>query len=408
MKSAGIVTFLWMFLIAGAGAPGADVTGGAALREQALFLRTPFEITAPFTIPRTSGLSETALRGWLRGREGAFSWEAALESRGSFVSSGGTIGGFGGFFASGSPPERFDMTFTHTNTASTSLRTRVENLSFAWETKAVDLRVGRQPVSIGTSHFIGVLDVVAPFAPGDLDATYKPGVDAIRISTGKGSAVEAELIGVGARPWSEGALIGMGRAGIRGFDTVVVGGRFRERGFGGIAWEGEASPVGLWGEAALFERKPGEEHRYGGWSKAAFSGIAGAEFTIPCHVRTGTAVMFQDFGARRPEDLVRVYTDAPYREGWAFLGSSGYALLTLHRELHPLVNADAAGICTLTDGSMLWQPRITVSVSDNSDLTFYGWIGTGPKPRREGFLLVPRSEFGTIPDGGGVYARWFF
>ena len=120
------------------------------------------------------------------------------------------------------------------------------------------------------------------------------------------------------------------------------------------------------------------------------------------------ALMFQDFGVRRPKDLVTVYGDAPYREGWVFLGSAGYALLTLHRELHPLVNADLAGLANLTDGSTLWQPRLTVSVSNNSDLSVYGWIGTGGKPRLSGFTVVTRSEFGMIPDGGGMYARWFF
>ena len=386
----------------------AEIRGGAALREHALLLRVPYELGAPLESPRSFGISETAVRGWGRARAGRFSCEAALESRGSFVSSGGSLSGFGGFFNTGRPLERFDMTFTHTQTPSMHLRTRLETLSVSWETGTFDFRVGRQPVSLGTSHFVGVLDVIAPFAPGDLDATYKPGVDAVRVRTGLGSAGEAELIGVGAKPWGEGALIGLGRVSIRGLDTVVTGGRFRGRGFGGVAWEGEAAPVGLWGELALFERKPARERRYGGWSKAAFSGIAGAEFFIPRHVRTGIALMFQDFGARRAKDLATVYLDAPYREGWVFLGSAGYALLNLHRELHPLVNADAAGLANLTDGSTLWQPRITVSVSDNSDLTVYGWIGTGRTPRREGFVVITRSEFGMLPDGGGVYARWFF
>jgi hypothetical protein len=386
----------------------AEIQGGAALREHVLLLRVPYEHLKPFDSPRSFGISETAVRGWGRGRAGRFSFEAALESRGSFVSSGGSLSLFGGFFTTGHPLERFDMTLTHTRTPSTHLRTRVETLSVSWETGPFDIRIGRQPVSLGTSHFVGVLDVVAPFAPGDLDATYKPGVDAVRIRTGLGSAGEAEIIGVGSRPWSDGALIGLGRTSLRGLDAVVTGGRFRGRGFGGLAWEGEANPIALWGELALFERKLSREHRYGGWSKAAFSGIAGADFFLPRRVRTGIALMFQDFGTRHARDLASVYFDAPYREGWMFLGSAGYALLTLHREMHPLVNADLAGLANLTDGSTLWQPRVTVSVSNNSDLCLYGWIGTGKKPRREGFVIRTRSEFGMLPDGGGMYARWFF
>ncbi len=185
-------------------------------------------------------------------------------------------------------------------------------------------------------------------------------------------------------------------------------GRFRHRGFGGLAWEGDTGPIGLWGEIAAFERKPAVEKWRGGWTKAACSGIAGIDFFMPWRVRTGMALMYQDFGARHARDLLSVFTDAPYREGWAFLGSAGYGLFTLHRQIHPLVNADAAGLVNAVDGSTLWQPRITVSVSDNADLAVYGWIGTGGKPRTETIIPVPRTEFGMFPDGGGVYARWFF
>ena len=223
-----------------------------------------------------------------------------------------------------------------------------------------------------------------------------------------GGAGEIEMVGVGARPWGEGALIGIGRSSFRGVDAVMMGGRFRHRGFGGLAWDGDMGSYGLWGEIAAFERRPSQEKWRGGWSKAAFSCVAGTDFYLPWRVRTGMAVMYQDFGARHPGDLVSVYTDAPYREGWAFLGSAGYGLVTLHRQVHPLVNADAAGLVNAIDGSTLWQPRITVSVSDNADLAFYGWIGTGGKPVTEAIMLEPRSEFGMFPDGGGVYARWFF
>jgi len=108
---------------------------------------------------------------------------------------------------------------------------------------------------------------------------------------------------------------------------------------------------------------------------------------------------------RHPEDLAYVYKDAPFREGWAFLESAGYGLLTVHRRLHPLVESDLAGIFNLVDGSTLWQPRLTVSVGDNADMTFYGWLGTGAK-NTYGYTM--RSEFGSMPDGGGFYARWFF
>jgi hypothetical protein len=70
--------------------------------------------------------------------------------------------------------------------------------------------------------------------------------------------------------------------------------------------------------------------------------------------------------------------------------------------------ADGAGLVNLIDGSTLWQPRITVSTGDNTDISFYGWIGTGDGMGRRNGAPVMRSEFGGMPEGGGFYGRWFF
>ena len=72
------------------------------------------------------------------------------------------------------------------------------------------------------------------------------------------------------------------------------------------------------------------------------------------------------------------------------------------------MDGDIAGLINLVDNSTLWQPRLTISTGDNTDLAFYGWIGLGEKPEAQGLTAQPRSEFGMIPDGGGLYARWFF
>ena len=138
------------------------------------------------------------------------------------------------------------------------------------------------------------------------------------------------------------------------------------------------------------------------------SGVVGADFNLPFDTRGGVGLLYQDFGARRPEDLPSVYTDAPFRESWAFLGSAGYGLVTLGRQLHPLVMGSLAGLINAVDGSSLWQPRLTFSISDNADLGAYGWVGLGAPPRTAAGKVIPVSEFGMSPTGGGLYARWVF
>jgi len=191
-------------------------------------------------------------------------------------------------------------------------------------------------------------------------------------------------------------------------DIEIVGGRIRRRGFGGVGWEGGANPFGYWGEAALYGRREGAERFRRGWSEAAFSGVAGLDYYIEADFIVGGALMYQDFGVDDPADLADVYLDAPYREGWVFLGSSTYGVVTVSKELHPLVQGDCAGIVNLVDGSTLWQPRLTVSTGDDTDIAVYGWIATGESPKRKGFDVEIRSEFGMMPGGAGFYARWFF
>ncbi|MHB9028179.1 MAG: hypothetical protein ACYC9O_05380 [Candidatus Latescibacterota bacterium] len=386
----------------------AEYRYGLALRENVLIMRSPATVGLAGTAPETFGISETALRGYARRVSERLSFEAALETRGSFSSSGMGIGGLSGFFTRRAPLELWDLTIEHTETAATQIRTRMENLNFTLRAGPVDFQTGRQPISLGTSHFVSVLDVIAPFAPGYLDATYKPGVDAVRVRAGLGRTSEVEIIAVGAEEWEQSALVGKVRASVLAQDIVALGGRFRERGFGGLAWEGEIDPFAIWGELGLFERKPGEEPFFGGWSEAAFSGIIGTDVFVPYDIRAGFALMYQDFGARDPEDLLAAYAAAPVREGWVFLGSAGYAVLTANRQLTPLATVNLSGLVNLVDGSTLWQPQVTFSVSDNSDLSLYGWIGSGPGPRTEGLIITPRSEFGLIPDGVGLYGRWFF
>ena len=385
---------------------------GADLRQSALLMSWPSGTDKSLLPTGSFGISETRMRLRSSAYSGGFVLNFALESRAGFISSNSGMlslsEGGGSILGKSRPLERWDLTGEHIEEQSTSLSTRLERLDIRWNAWNFDFNIGRQPVSLGTSHFIGVLDVLAPFAPGDLDATYKPGIDAVRIRRGLGMTGEAEVIAAGAKNWSDGAVLGRYRTMVKGIDFEFIGGRFRRRGFGGVGWEGEIMETGIWGELALFERRKDVEKRRGGWSKAAFSGVAGIDANLPADFKIGGSFMFQDFGAREPEEFVDIYEDAPFKEGWVFLASAAYCVFTLNRELHPLVQGDLAGIINLIDNSTLWQPRITISTGDNTDLCFYGWIGTGGKPRVSGNSMTMRSEFGMLPDGGGFYARWFF
>ncbi|MBF0547571.1 MAG: hypothetical protein HQM08_24240 [Candidatus Riflebacteria bacterium] len=290
----------------------------------------------------------------------------------------------------------------------------LERFDFSWTANKLDFDLGRQPISLGTSHFIGILDVLAPFCPGYLDASYKPGVDALRIRTGAGTSGEAELIFAANKQASYDASIGRIRNTFSGIDLELLGGRFRERNFTGLAWAGEKRKVDLWGEMAFFQRKLDKEKNWGGDSRFALSWIAGMEKEVYRKMRMGIAFMYQDFGFRKPEDFQLVTQDSPFKEDWTFLSASEYGLLTLHMPFTQLMTADLSGIFNLIDHSTLWQPKLSISTTGNSDVSIFCWLRTGRESNLTSSSLIPgsipltQSEFGLIPQGIGVIFRRFF
>ena len=199
-----------------------EVDGGADVRQNALLMSSPLEMDTALSPEGSFGISETRLRFRSSAYYGGFVLNCALESRAGFISSdSGMLSlseGGGSIFGKSRPLEHWDLTWEHIEEQSTSLSSRIERLDVRWKAWNVDFDIGRQPVSLGTSHFIGVLDVLAPFAPGDLDATYKPGIDAVRIRKGLGMTGEAEIIAAGAKNFSDGAVLGRYRTMVQGID----------------------------------------------------------------------------------------------------------------------------------------------------------------------------------------------
>jgi hypothetical protein len=393
-----------LLLVAGPVA-AADIETGAALRQTSLLLHWPTEAPLP---TGSFGLLDTRLRPYATlHASDRLSFGAAIEARSSFESGSAPSPGLQGSLLGSSMPLRYlPWTWTLIDDNATGASLSVERADVLWRIGRVDVQAGRQPVSFGTSHFVGVVDVIAPFAPGDLDSSYKPGVDALRIRTGMGTAGEAEIIAVAAKPMRDGAAIARLRRSLGGMDVEVLGGRFRRRNFGGVSWEGDVPLVSVWGEAALFERK--NEPVRGGGKKTAIEAVAGVERHLPGDALLGVGAYYNEFGTRKTGDLLPTRLDAPFVEGWVFLAERAYGVVTGQWQIHPLVTLAGAGIVSLVDASSLWQPRCTVSVSDNADLAVFGWIGAGPRPRLSSAGLRTPSEFGTVPDGGGLYARWFF
>ena len=392
---------------------GSDFEQGFALRQILEIQRWPkifSDLNAEF---RRDSLTFQALsRFWIKKKTETTSLNFEVENNGFAQTNQIQQKNLGGNWSGGNQGARslefWNLSKKHHSGKKSEVSSTIERLDFSWSMGKWDFDLGRQPISLGTSHFLGILDILSPFHPGYLDSSYKPGIDAFRIRTGFGAAGEAEIIAVPTRPWQNRATLGRWRNNFSGFDFEIVGGRFRDRNMAGIGYDGERKKITYWGEIAFFERKPQKEGFRGGNPRFALSWISGCEKEIRPKLRMGLAVMHQDFGVSDSKKLVQVFSDAPFKEGWTFLGGKTYGLLTMKKECSPLINGDLSGIWNANDGSTLWQPKVTFNTGDNSDIAVFSWLATGKSPSTAGFSVSTPSEFGLFPSGLGVIARRFF
>lgn len=304
-------------------------------------------------------------------------------------------GGVGGSpFRTARPPTAWDGDWEKSG-AGWSESLRVERGDVVFSRGGFEFQLGRQPVGLGTSHYLSVLDVLAPLAPGDLDAEYRPGVDAVRVRRSVGDTAEAEILGVAGGRLDEGAWLGRLRFSPGPVDLEPVAGRFRDRGMIGFGWDSDLGGWGGWGEAAAVERRPGDFRGPEGW---ALSGIVGIERGLRRFGRLGGGVSWNGRGAWSAAERLRAGLDRSHQEGWVHLAGAAHGLITWQKQLHPLWTADVAGLLSGADGSTLWQPRLAFSVANDADVVFFAWAGTGST---DGL----GSEFGGVR-GVGVHARW--
>ena len=315
-----------------------------------------------------------------------------------------------GFSSSQFGYKKFDTDLLLFEEGRTSSQIEIENFHFRFSIGDYDYLIGRQPISLGTSHFVSVLDVVAPFYPGYLDSSYKPGVDAIRIRTYSGMVGVIELIAVAAKDMDKSSIIARYRNNFSDIDVELIAGQFRKRKLLGIGWEGERYKINFWGEAAVFSRLSDVDGKFGGFSdETAFSMITGFEKELGKDWRGGLAWMHQDLGAKKTSDLTSVYASLPVKQGWMQLAGKNYLLVNASRRMGPLADFSINGILNTNDNSTVWQPVVNISTGNESDISFYAWLKTGDYPEIQGaqrFKL--NSEFGSFSTGAGFIYRCFF
>lgn len=300
-------------------------------------------------------------------------------------------------------PEAVDLTW-QVDQDDLVLRGRTDRLWVRGRFGAVDVTLGRQPVSFGAGTVFTPLDLVAPFHPATIDQEYKPGVDAARVDAFFGTSGQITGVVAYAGDWEldgmVGALYAQGTVGVTdvgGFLGMVHG----EPVFG-VSLSSSVGPVGLYGDATW--TLPEDDDPF-------VRAVAGVLW-MPTGTTTFSGELYaQTFGADDPSEYLLIAQSARFARGEVWQLGRYYAAVAVGQEITPLVRVNAAVITNLLDPSALLAPGVTWSVAENAELSAGAWIGLGQRPGELRFLtedplldpdaflrsLGVRSEFGLYP-----------
>ncbi len=292
--------------------------------------------------------------------------------------------------------------WTFWNSGSVQGQVAVDRLRFHRTFGPVDISLGRFPINHSVTFLFTPNDFFAPFSATTLNKSYKPGVDALRVSVGIGQLSGFELLGVlgsdasGAPAWSRSALTARLETVVAGFHGSIIGGKLAERWIVGGTLQGDLKGViGLRAEGHLGMPDRDGDGRIDG---PLYGQIAArVEHSWAWHnLSLGGEYAFFSDGAAAAADLAaraaRLFPDElPY------LGQH-YAGVNAAIDLIPILNLGVVGLVNALDGSGIATLTLTYNASNEVDLglgLLAGW-GYRPRPAADGTPEL-RSEFGATP-----------
>ncbi|MDE2754525.1 MAG: hypothetical protein OXI83_18290 [Gemmatimonadota bacterium] len=257
-----------------------------------------------------------------------------------------------------------------------------------------DLVIGRQPVSWATTLFLTPSDPFSPFDPADPFREYRVGVDAARLRYYRGAFTQFEVVARPARAGLDGArtmtLLGRATTNRGGWDLGVWGGLVHDT-FGAAA--SLSGSVGLWALRAEAAVRDFDD-------RLVARGTVGLDRTFPIAGRDLYVVIeYQrdELGAESPDDLVAAATSRAFTQGEMQVLGRDTGALQLSWQLHPLVSASTLFLGSLRDGSFMFGPGLSYSVTQGASFRIGAFTGVGEDATLAGGILRFGSEYGSIP-----------
>lgn len=253
------------------------------------------------------------------------------------------------------------------------------------------LTVGRQPISWATTLYFTPTDPFAPFDPSDPFREYRAGVDAARLQYFAGPFTTVELV-VRPEHTPEGyrtTALARARTTLADWDLSAWAGALHDEAAAAV---GADRSIGGWVARAdlSVQRGPG-----GG---AIVRGAAGADRRVSLldrDLHLLVELQHDGYGATGPRELGAVLASPAYERGELQALGRDEALADATWQLHPLVAAELLVLRNLRDGSTLFAPAVTGSLSEDLSARLGAFVPAG----RSGVQPtgLPASEYGGVP-----------
>lgn len=310
----------------------------------------------------------------------------------------------------------------------------VEWMSMRLSFDPVNIDIGRFPVNYAVTGALTTNDFFAPFSATAVNTIYKPGVDAIRVSTGIGKTSSIDVVGVlgyaascnealgpldpcadpehdpDVPTWGRSAILARAAIVGAGFEWAALGGKLSGRWVAGGSLQGNIGLVNLRVEGHVgIPDEDGDGHD--GDDRAIYGRVAGGPSMSFAWQNASIALEYRyaSDGARVPADYIE-RARASYSDDLPYLAEH-YVAAIYAMEIIPILRIGLTGLVNASDGSGLAGISLVYNVADESDLILGVFVPWGRGIRNLDPVLGTfdlGSEFGLAPLSAYLEARVFF
>jgi len=235
---------------------------------------------------------------------------------------------------------------------------QLDQLNLIWYSPMGDFTLGRQAISFGQAKVYSPIDVIQPADILATDQSYRPGVDAIRVTWLVGAVSELDAGYVFGQ--DEAVFVRL-KAYLLASDWELIGIAINSDNLiGSLGLNSGIGPVGLWQETALMIDSDSENIRV----------TVGADYTLFDDLYVMGEIHFNGLGEEENYSLNSAKEF--YRLGAVLPNAQWYSSIQLSYPLNIVTQLSGGGTVNLNDGSVLINTAVSYSASDSLSVKITG------------------------------------